>query len=415
MKKSSRKTGLKLCLVGLAAVLVYGGPAAAGELSVCIDKSSPGAAMDHAVARAVAAQQGNTLKVHEFDGSGGGDDGFSPRQFSQLAHEVCALVLGFPVDADEKAGMPGLHATAPYGHTGFVLVTAKGSKATSLDQLPGHTSVAVTYQTTPNLYFIDHPELQADVHLSNEGALRALEQHKVHAAMLWQPAVVNYLSQRHEAGRFAYHELHEPHAQFNLVAMYDSENAPAAAAFDKSIASMTGSGELARILALYAETGPAQPTVHAAKRRQSASLWRPGSRRTVAQTCGSKPKHRSAAAAEHDHAAPPALFTDAQAAEGKHKFLDNCARCHGPLLEGRAGPALRGPNFASAKSDFHVGDIFTIVSQNMPATAPGSLQHQDYVEIMAFLLQENGYPAGGKALTFDEAKASKVDLIYRGN
>ncbi|MFA6231250.1 MAG: transporter substrate-binding domain-containing protein [Rhodanobacter sp.] len=415
MKKFSKRPGLKLCLVGLAAVLMYGGTAAAGELSVCIDKSSPAAAMDHGVARAVAAQQGNTLKVHEFDGSGRGDDGFSPKQFNKLAHDSCALVLGFPIDADEKSGLPGLHATTPYGHTGFVLVTAKGSKATNLDQLPSHTSVAVTYQTTPNLYFIHHPDLQADVHLSNEDALKALEQHTVHAAMLWQPTVVNYLSQRHEANRFAYHELHEPHAQFNLVALYDDANAPVAAAFDKSIAAMTASGELARILALYAETGPAQPTVHAAGRGQSASLWRPRTRRAAAHTCGSKPDRKSAAAAEDDHAAPPALFTDAQATEGKQKFLDNCARCHGPMLEGRAGPALKGPNFASTKSDFHVGDIFTIVSQNMPATAPGSLEHQDYVAIMAFLLQQNGYPAGSKALTFDGAKGSKVDLIYRGN
>ncbi len=415
MKKFPKKCRLKLCLVGVAAVLLYGGTAAAGELSVCIDRSSPAAAMDYSVARAVAAQQGNTLKVHEFDGSGGGDDGFSAKQFNKLAHESCALVLGFPIDADETSGLPGLHASVPYGHTGFVLVTPRGSKATSLAQLPSHTTVAVTYQTTPNLYFVNHPELQADVHLSNEDALKALEQHKVHAAMLWQPTVVKYLSQRHQAGRFAYHELHEPHAQFNLVALFDDGNAPAAAAFDKSIAAMTASGELTRILALYAETGPAQPMAHVADRGQSASLWRPRTRRTAVRTCDSKPKGKRAAVPELDHAAAPALFTDAQAAEGRQKFLENCARCHGPMLEGRSGPALKGANFASPKSDFHVGDIFTIVSQNMPATAPGSLEHQDYVEIMAFLLQENGYPAGGKALTFDEAKASKVDLIYRGN
>lgn len=50
----------------------------------------------------------------------------------------------------------------------------------------------------------------------------------------------------------------------------------------------------------------------------------------------------------------------------------------------------------------------------MPATGPGSLPHDDYVEIMAFLLQRNGYPAGSEVLTFDEAKQSKVKLVYRG-
>ena len=88
--------------------------------------------------------------------------------------------------------------------------------------------------------------------------------------------------------------------------------------------------------------------------------------------------------------------------------------CHGPNLEGRAGPALKGANFASDSSDFHVRDIFNILTHNMPATEPGSLAHADYVEIMAFLLQQNGYPSGGKALTYEEAETSKVPLVYRG-
>ena len=61
-----------------------------------------------------------------------------------------------------------------------------------------------------------------------------------------------------------------------------------------------------------------------------------------------------------------------------------------------------------------LGDIFTIVSQNMPATLPASLPPDDYVRIMAYLLQENGYPAGSNELTFDAAKKSKVQLRYRG-
>ncbi len=112
--------------------------------------------------------------------------------------------------------------------------------------------------------------------------------------------------------------------------------------------------------------------------------------------------------------APPALYTQAQAQAGHGKFLGNCARCHGPTLMGRSAPALKGPNFANVKSGFSVGDIFNIVAQNMPAADPGSLGHDDYVEIMAYLLQQNGYPAGSKPLDFDGASASKVPLVYRG-
>jgi ABC-type amino acid transport/signal transduction systems, periplasmic component/domain len=385
---------------------MYGGTAVAGELSVCIDKSSPTAAMDHHLAQAVATHEGNSLRVHEFDGSGD-DEGFDLKDFNKLAKNSCALVLGFPIDADDHGVPTGLEATEAYGHTGFVLVTSKNSNSNTLDQLPKKTMVAVTYQTTPNLYFADHPDLQADVHLTNDDSIKALQTHAVNAAMLWQPTVVNYLSSHHQADAFSYHELNQPHAQFNLVALYDHENAAAAAAFDKAVAAMSASGELQRVLAPYAEAGRA----HSSVRPHSARVWPSRRDHLTEHSCASAAKSDKHG---KDSNAAPALFTLAQAGSGKQKFLDNCAQCHGDTLAGRAGPALKGPHFAPSTAQFHVGDIFTIVSQNMPATEPGSLPKDDYVEIMAFLLQQNGYPAGSRALTFKEAKESKVALIYHG-
>ena len=406
MKQQLFRKSRMAWLIGTAAVLLYGGSAAAAELSVCVDKSSPTAAMDSSLAQAIATQEGSTLALHPFDGSGGGDDdGFSMKEFGKLAKASCSLVLGFPVDADSKATPPGVLATTPYGHTGFVLVTSKGSKATTLDQLPKNTDVAVTYQTTPNLYFVTHPNVNADIHLTDDDALSALEKRKVHAAMLWQPTVVRYLADKHDAARFSYHELDEPHAQFNLVALYDQQHAPAAQAFEAAIAALTQSGQLAKLLAPYAQTGAAMPS----GRGNSAMLKRSSGNGAIDRRCGSK---KSSAKSD---AAPPALFTSTQADGGKIKYLTYCAMCHGPTLQGRAGPALTGPNFASPKADFHVGDVFTIVSNNMPATSPGTLAHDDYVQIMAFLLQQNGYPAGDKALTFDDATKSKVKLLYRGS
>jgi polar amino acid transport system substrate-binding protein len=404
MKKYVVKKSWVAWLIGTAAVLVYGGTATAADLSVCVDKSSPTAAMDRGLAQAVAVQEGNTLQLHEFDGSGGGDDdGFSLKEFNKLAKASCALVLGFPVDAD-SAGVPaGLLATAPYGHTGFVLVTPKGSNATTLDQLPKNTDVAVTYQTTPNLYFVDHPGVNADVRLTDDDALRAMEKHTVHAAMLWQPTVVKYLASRHEVGHFNIHELNERHARFNLVALYDHDHADTAQSFDKAITALSDSGQLAKLLAPYAQTGAATPS----RRGTTAMLRRSSADGRLDRRCGSKKP------AEKSAGQPPALYTSAQADSGKIKFLTYCAMCHGPTLQGRSGPALTGPNFASAKADFHVSDVFGIVANNMPATAPGTLAHDDYVEIMAFLLQQNGYPAGSNALTFEDATKSKTKLLYR--
>ena len=111
---------------------------------------------------------------------------------------------------------------------------------------------------------------------------------------------------------------------------------------------------------------------------------------------------------------PPALYTAAQAATGQALYGGECAVCHGATLEGRVAPALRGAQFANAKSDFAIADVFLVIAQQMPAGKPGSLPQADYAAIMAYLLQQNGYPAGSKLLTYEEASTSNVALIYSG-
>jgi hypothetical protein len=47
----------------------------------------------------------------------------------------------------------------------------------------------------------------------------------------------------------------------------------------------------------------------------------------------------------------------------------------------------------------------------MPAGAPGSLTHDQYTAIMAYILQKNGYPAGSTALDFTATQTSTVPLV----
>jgi hypothetical protein len=51
----------------------------------------------------------------------------------------------------------------------------------------------------------------------------------------------------------------------------------------------------------------------------------------------------------------------------------------------------------------------------MPAGTPGSLSPEQDVEIMSFILQQNGYPAGEQELTYEQASKSKVPIRYYGN
>jgi mono/diheme cytochrome c family protein len=106
-------------------------------------------------------------------------------------------------------------------------------------------------------------------------------------------------------------------------------------------------------------------------------------------------------------------FTKAQQNAGGTAFEKTCAPCHGMQLEGGAGPPLTGRNFKilSTKVGATVSDIFTYMSMNMPMNNPASLSHEQYVDIMAFILSKNGYHAGGAPLTFAAARASKAKPI----
>ncbi|MBB2179947.1 c-type cytochrome [Gluconacetobacter tumulicola] len=379
-----------VCAVAAGAVLAAR-PAGA-TVSVCIDSSNPAHAMDRRVVQAVAHQQGTDAAIYTFDGSGAGDDdGFDVRKFSTLAASRCALVLGFPVDATHGAVPEGMRATAPYARMGFVLVTPRGHEAETLAALPSGTDVAVTYLTAPNLYFVKHPNVHADIYPTDAQTIASVVHRTDRAAMVWRASAVAYLPGGEKARDYCMHALSEPHADWDVVALYGPQGAAAAASFQKSIAALRRSGQLAALLRPYAMS-PANPIVLAAAEAPAAAPATPAA-----------------------GGAKPALFTAAQADAGKKAYADNCAQCHGDNLEGMAGPALKGKNFASPKANFHVGDVFTIVSQNMPATQPASLPHDVYVNIMAFLLQQNGMPAGSAELTFDGAKSSTVPLVYSGD
>lgn len=111
-------------------------------------------------------------------------------------------------------------------------------------------------------------------------------------------------------------------------------------------------------------------------------------------------------------AAPlPALFTQQQAKIGHMTFETHCSMCHGKKLQGISAPTLVGQDFASAGNNYTVAAIFGELSQQMPAGDPGSLSHKDYTDIMAFILNKNGYPAGKTPLTYSGAQSSTAKLI----
>ena len=97
----------------------------------------------------------------------------------------------------------------------------------------------------------------------------------------------------------------------------------------------------------------------------------------------------------------PALFTDAQAKSGEAVYTRACASCHGRTLGGGSAPALTGPGFARSWRDPRItlDDLFFVMRTTMPPRQSNALTADERLEVFAYLLSANGYPAGQSPLT----------------
>ena len=108
----------------------------------------------------------------------------------------------------------------------------------------------------------------------------------------------------------------------------------------------------------------------------------------------------------------PALYTAPQAEHGASVYQQSCAACHGNLLEGVAAPALKGSAFnemATAQS-LTVDGLLTVVANTMPQSDPGSLKPEQINAVVAYILQQNSYPAGPTALTAYTAAQAHISV-----
>jgi alcohol dehydrogenase (cytochrome c) len=99
----------------------------------------------------------------------------------------------------------------------------------------------------------------------------------------------------------------------------------------------------------------------------------------------------NAAAQELEQASYAAI----QASAGEQLYRDNCAVCHLNNLQGSfEAPALNDSNFRSNWRNQSVTELLDLLNRTMPPQAPGSLNEQQYLQLIAYLLAANDIPAG---------------------
>lgn len=93
------------------------------------------------------------------------------------------------------------------------------------------------------------------------------------------------------------------------------------------------------------------------------------------------------------------IYSPEQAERGAGVYSQRCGACHGAALNGTGeAPALVGGEFVSHWDTMTVGDLYDRVRTTMPQNDPMSMTREEYADVLAFLLKNNGFPAGSQPL-----------------
>jgi len=104
---------------------------------------------------------------------------------------------------------------------------------------------------------------------------------------------------------------------------------------------------------------------------------------------------------------PPASFLPSQAERGHLVYENTCGTCHQP-------GQLVGQGFVEAWNDRRVYDFYALVRSTMPLDNPGGMKEQEYLDVVAYLLQANHHtPPSRDSLKADTAALRSTKISVR--
>lgn len=106
------------------------------------------------------------------------------------------------------------------------------------------------------------------------------------------------------------------------------------------------------------------------------------------------------------------IFTKAQADAAKAQYQKICAECHAFTVAAKKKPRdlpLGDEPFFDAWTGRPVADLVNLIHLTMPNDGSAALSEKEAVDLTAYILQQNGFPAGSKPL----AKATAAAVVER--
>ena len=108
------------------------------------------------------------------------------------------------------------------------------------------------------------------------------------------------------------------------------------------------------------------------------------------------------------------VYTAAQAGRGKATFDVSCSRCHNSDLSGsERGPTLTGDKFLANWLDGSLDALFSFIRDQMPQGSANIVSDESKADILAYILQRNGYPAGNTELTANGARLDTIQVLRK--
>ena len=107
------------------------------------------------------------------------------------------------------------------------------------------------------------------------------------------------------------------------------------------------------------------------------------------------------------------VYTTEQAERGRTIF-HQCSICHGPRGQGGIdedmpiGPALARGSFLRSWNGRNVAALYEFTRATMPQQNPGFLSEQEYIDLIAYMFELSGVPAGEEELEPDPELLTQI-------
>ena len=107
------------------------------------------------------------------------------------------------------------------------------------------------------------------------------------------------------------------------------------------------------------------------------------------------------------------VFSAEQIARGKKSYAASCGDCHGDALEGdgKKSPPLKGEEFFKNWTNKSVHKLVDQTWRTMPPDDPKTLKRELCADVVAYILSENGYPAGKDELKHDAPDLRQLMIV----